>query len=218
MENLCTRTLRVLKYEKTKYKNSGHSQNRQRQTAPESSGEVHGTDEETDVQMLESEQLLLNDRLHEDGYQIETVHPFFIADTASKEDVGNYEIRWYEGDEIEQFRGDDRFGEAYAFCSDAPDVIGVAAIYNGNIWGMAGASCDSPTMWQIGINVGKQHGHSGIGKMLVMLLKNEILKRGILPYYGTSMSHIASQRVALGAGFVPAWAELATSRIEVKTQ
>lgn len=161
---------------------------------------------------------LLNDRLHEDGYQIETVHPFFIADTASKVDVGNYEIRWYEGDEIEQFRGDDRFGEAYAFCSDAPDVIGVAAIYNGNIWGMAGASCDSPTMWQIGINVGKQHGHSGIGKMLVMLLKNEILKRGILPYYGTSMSHIASQRVALGAGFVPAWAELATSRIDVRTQ
>ena len=48
----------------------------------------------------------------------------------------------------------------------------------------------------------------GIGSMLVAVLKNEILKRGKLPFYGTSMSHIASQRVALGAGFVPMWAEL----------
>ena len=50
------------------------------------------------------------------------------------------------------------------------------------------------------------------GKLLVGLLKNEILKRGILPYYGTSLSHIASQRVALGAGFAPAWVELTVRR------
>ena len=49
--------------------------------------------------------------------------------------------------------------------------------------------------------------------VVVTLLKNEILRRGILPYYGTSMSHLASQRLALAAGFVPAWAELTTSVI-----
>ena len=43
---------------------------------------------------------------------------------------------------------------------------------------------------------------------VVAIIKNEILSRGKLPFYGTSMSHIASQRVALAAGFVPAWAEL----------
>lgn len=43
---------------------------------------------------------------------------------------------------------------------------------------------------------------------LVKNIKNEILGRGRLPFYGTSMSHITSQRVALAAGFVPAWAEL----------
>ena len=31
--------------------------------------------------------------------------------------------------------------------------------------------------------------------------------------YGTSMGHIASQKVALGAGFIPAWAELVTDKI-----
>ena len=48
---------------------------------------------------------------------------------------------------------------------------------------------------------------------LVTELKNELLRRGILPFYGTSPSHLASQRLALGAGFVPAWAELVTSRV-----
>ena len=48
----------------------------------------------------------------------------------------------------------------------------------------------------------------GVGSLLVGLLKNELLDRGILPFYGTSMSHIVSQKVALNAGFSPAWAEL----------
>ena len=81
------------------------------------------------------------------------------------------------------------------------------------ILGMAGASCDSDTMWQIGINVEDIERGNGIGTMLVALLKNEVLKRGKLPYYGTAMSHVASQRVALSAGFVPAWVELCTSKL-----
>lgn len=43
---------------------------------------------------------------------------------------------------------------------------------------------------------------------LVEIIKNEILNMGKLPFYGTAMSHIASQRVALNAGFYPAWIEL----------
>ena len=53
-----------------------------------------------------------------------------------------------------------------------------------------------------------------IRTMLVTLLKNEILRRGCLPYYGTAVSHIASQKAALGSGALPAWAELAASRTE----
>ena len=34
-----------------------------------------------------------------------------------------------------------------------------------------------------------------------------------LPYYGTAASHVASMRVALNAGFRPAWAEVATREL-----
>jgi len=114
----------------------------------------------------------LNDKLHECGYRIAMAHPFYISDKTSEVETGDYEIRYYRGSEIEQFRGDDRFEEAYSFCKEAPDVIGVAAIRDGKILGMAGASADSDTLWQIGINVDPLAGGMGIGKVLVSLLKN----------------------------------------------
>jgi len=155
----------------------------------------------------------LNNRLCQEGYQIEMVHPFYVAENISEVDTAEYEIRWYEREAIELFRGNDRYNEAFAFDQAAPDVLGVAALREGQILGMAGASSDSPTMWQIGINVHPESREAGIGTMLVSLLKNEVLRRGYFPYYGTSMSHIASQRVALGAGFLPAWAELVTAKM-----
>ncbi len=153
----------------------------------------------------------LNDRLHAAGWQIETVHPFYIAEQPSALPEMPFALRFYEAAEIEQFRGDERFGEAFCFDPSAPDLLGVAALDGERILGMAGASGDSPTMWQIGINVLPEARGRGIAKTLVSALKNEVFRRSILPFYGTSFSHLASQRTALAAGFLPAWVELATS-------
>lgn len=155
----------------------------------------------------------LNEWIHAYGYQIAHAHLFFLPCNTDQFPNNGYDICWYESDEIETFRGESRYSNAYGFCEKAPDVLGVSASRNGNIVGMAGASCDSPTMWQIGIDVDQDMRHQGIGKLLVSMLKNEILKRDILAFYGTGMSHIGSQNVALGAGFRPAWAELSTSTI-----
>jgi predicted GNAT family acetyltransferase len=59
--------------------------------------------------------------------------------------------------------------------------------------GMAGASEDSKTLYQIGINVLPKYRGKGIGTNLVALLKQELLKRGKVPFYGTSVSHIISK-------------------------
>lgn len=142
------------------------------------------------------------------GCRVGQAHPFYIATEKSEVYTKEYEIKIFVGDELEQFRGDERFGEAFIF-DDAPkDEIGVGAYKDGRVLGMAGATSDSDMMWQIGINVMPEAEDLGIGTMLVKIIKNEILDRGRLPFYGTSMSHITSQRVALAAGFVPAWAEL----------
>ena len=144
------------------------------------------------------------------GGQVAMAHPFFVSDTPQETGSGGFDIRWYEEEEIGAFRGDDRFREAFSFEPDAPDMLGVCAMQGGEILGMAGASADSERLWQIGIDVVPEARGRGIGVLLVRLLRNRILETGRLPFYGTGMSHIASQRVALAAGFVPAWAELST--------
>lgn len=155
----------------------------------------------------------LNEVLREFGYRIRKIHPFFISDRPVPVDIGDYEIRWYRGEEIQRFAGDKRFDAAFSFCDAAPDVIGVAALQEGKILGMAGVSADSPDLWQIGINTEPEARGRGIAPMLVGLLRNAVLEEGKLPYYGTAFSHINSQKVAIRSGFAPAWSELITDKI-----
>lgn len=151
---------------------------------------------------------ILDEKMREYGCHIGQVHPFYIATDKTIVNTKGYEIKKYIGNEIEQFRGDNRFDEAFIFSDLPKDEIGIAALKNGKIIGMSGATSDSGMMWQIGINVMPEAEGLGIGTMLVEIIKNEILNMGKLPFYGTAMSHIASQRVALNAGFYPAWTEL----------
>ena len=117
-----------------------------------------------------------------------------------------------EGNHFLQFKDDDRFDEAFCFSEESPDVLAVAAIKDDEIVGMAGASADSPSFWQIGINVNKNFEGRHIATGLVSMLKADILKKEIVPYYGTSFSNLASQHVAAKAGFEVAWVELITER------
>lgn len=150
----------------------------------------------------------LNRELAAFSAEIRYRQPFYIADKAAPVDTGDFTIVRYAPAEIEQFRGDEHFGDALGFCPDAPDMLAIAALKDGHILGMAGASGDSPFLWQIGINVLPEARGQGIAEMLVSLLRNDVLAAGRLPFYGTSISHLASQRVALKSGFLPAWFEL----------
>lgn len=158
----------------------------------------------------------LDEILKPHGCRVSRFHPFFVSDAPAEVDTGRWEIQWYEQADIEQFRGDGRFTSAFTFLASAPDLLGVAAIRDGEICAMAGASGDSPKMWQIGINTLPHARKQGAAGMLTALLRNEILRRGALPFYGTALSHIASQKTALNAGFRPAWSELVVEKQDPK--
>lgn len=154
----------------------------------------------------------LDEILAEDGYQIKTAHPFFIPRDDNVCEMNGIEVKKYNQEEILQFKGDERFDEAFCFDKCSPDVLAVAAIVENEIVGMAGASADSPYFWQIGVNVNKEFEGRHIASGTVSILKHDILEKGIVPYYGTSFSNLASQHVAAKAGFEIAWVELITEK------
>ena len=79
-----------------------------------------------------------------------------------------------------------------------------------HIIGLAGCSADTALFWQIGIDVLPKYRGMGIGTKLVQLLKNEIIRREAIPFYGTSLSNLHSWNIALQCGFYPAWIEIET--------
>lgn len=99
------------------------------------------------------------------------------------------------------------FRDAIQYSRDCPrpDVLVTLAKTDGHIVGMAGASSDCEKMWQVGMDVLPEYRNRGLAAYLVNRLTLDILNRGFVPYYGTSHSNIASQRVAHRAGYYPAW-------------
>ena len=177
----------------------------------------------------------LDEKLREYGHEIYDTHIYFLPEAGSESETAQdmSKLTWYEQEEILRFKNSNRFSQALSFWEGQPDMLAVAAmrdewqaasISNPNqesvdertgkdfdqshMCTMAGASRDGEYLWQIGINVDEDHAGQGLGYRLVRALKEEILRRDKVPFYGTSESHTLSQTVGLKAGFAPAWTEV----------
>lgn len=94
------------------------------------------------------------------------------------------------------------------------DVLGVGAYSKEKLIGLAGASADCDTMYQIGIDVLPEYRRQGIASALTSRLALEIIKLGKVPYYCAAWCNIKSVRNAIKCGFTPAWVELTARDIE----
>lgn len=159
--------------------------------------------------LAEPENLIkIHEKLQEYGQRLADTHHHYIPARNMTPVSQNYDVKWYEQDEIEVFRGDNRFWEALLFDESTPDMLAVCAMDGDTILGMASVTRDTELMWQIGVNVTPEGRGKGIGAYVTALLKEEVLKRGIVPTYATVESHIKSQKVAFRAGFEPAFYEI----------
>ena len=153
--------------------------------------------------------LPLEQELNKHGYTLTGTYHMFLPDGPAKAGK-NYPVKWFYGDEIFKFYGDERFPNAICpeFKPKRPDRIVVCAYDGDTIMGMAGCSEDAPHWLQIGIDVIPEYRSKGVGTYLVTLMKNKILERGEIPFYGTSVSNYHSWNIALNSGFRPAWVEI----------
>ena len=160
--------------------------------------------------------LPLEKELNRLGYTLSQTHHLFLP-TENVLPERNYPVKWFFGrEEISQFYGDKRFPNAICaqYLEWRPDTIVVCAYDGEKIMGMAGCSEDTEGWQQIGIDVMPEYRSNGVGTYLVTLLKNELLKRGDIPFYGTSLSNYHSWNIALNCGFRPAWVEVGAGKVE----
>jgi len=155
---------------------------------------------------------LLNEELKRYGKCVGMMVEYFLPDITKSRDVKpDFDFSILRNDDITDLYGDDRFHNAlrYARHSERRDVIAVVGYRNKEIVGIAGASNDSTTMWQVGIDVVPAYRGKGVASVLTRVITDEILSQGIVPFYGTTWSHIASKNTAIDSGYKPAWVELA---------
>ena len=88
------------------------------------------------------------------------------------------------------------------------DRLAVGAYDGGRLIGMAGASADCDSMWQIGIDVLPEYRRQGIASALTSRLALEILERDKVPFYCAAWCNIPSGRNAIRSGFRPAWVQM----------
>ena len=117
----------------------------------------------------------------------------------------DYQIKWFEADQIPSLYPDKRFKNALAY--KPKDVLAVVALDGDEITAMAGAGNYKKEMWQIGIDTMPAYREKGFAAYLVNLLATEICRRGFIPYYTTWSANLPSTWVALKSGFLPAWIE-----------
>ena len=147
--------------------------------------------------------------------------------------VTHLRVELLDAEQIERFRGDKRYSNALGFSERRPDVLvlaaypvgedapeasdaavaGESAPMHADPIAMVGLSDDSPIMRQIGIDVLPAFRGAGIASALVRDAARLTLAEGYLPFYGTSPSHILSQRVAMNAGLVPTWWEYVSTSL-----
>ena len=159
---------------------------------------------------------VLNSEFLKYGKCVCHIAEFFLPDVDKQVMINdNVEIKILSEDEIPSLYKDDRFHMALGYDSegDKKDVLATVGYIDGKIAGMAGASNDSDTMWQLGIDVLPQYRRLGIASSLTKILTDEILKLGIVPYYCTAWSNIASKNNAIKSGYKTAWVEMAVKDI-----
>ena len=159
--------------------------------------------------------LPLERKLNTFGYTLTQTHHMFLP-VGDVMPQGEFSVKWFYDREIDRFYGDQRFPNAICstFLPHRPDRMVVCAYDGDKIMGMAGCSEDAPRWMQIGIDVMPEYRSRGIGTYLVTLLKNKILAKGDIPFYGTSLSNYHSWNIALGSGFRPAWVEIGAKLID----
>lgn len=156
---------------------------------------------------------VLDAMLEREGYKICFMAEYFLPDLeVLKERRCPYPIEIVSHNELEPLYQPE-WENALCTRRKKYERMAAAALDKTRVVGLAGASADCGTMWQIGIDVLPGYRRQGLASALTSRLALEILNRGKVPFYCAAWSNLGSVRNAIRSGFRPAWIEMTAKPI-----
>lgn len=150
----------------------------------------------------------LNDSLEKYGLKVCFMAEYFLPDVEKLRLLPcEYETRLLNKGDFANLYTDEW---SNALCKERAeyDMLCIGAYDGEKLVGLAGASADCETMYQIGIDVLPEYRRKGIASALTSRLALEIIALGKVPFYCAAWCNIKSVRNAIKCGFRPAWVEL----------
>jgi GNAT superfamily N-acetyltransferase len=158
---------------------------------------------------------VLNDKLMEHSMKVCFMAEYFLPDMNVLAPLKcGYEIKILKPKDFADLYTDE-WGNALSEKRKEYDVIAAGAYDGEKLIGLAGASADCDTMWQIGVDVLPEYRKKGVAAALTSRLACEIVKLGKVPFYCCAWSNIGSARNAIKSGFRPAWVEMTAKSLEI---
>ena len=156
---------------------------------------------------------VLNDELLKHGHKICFMAQYFLPDMNALKPLNcEYEVRLLESDDFRHFYKPE-WSNALSDKRRHLDMLAVGAYDGGELIGLAGASADCDTMWQIGVDVLPEYRRKGVASALTSTLAFDVAARGKVPFYCCAWSNIGSVRNAIKSGFVPSWVEMTAKSV-----
>ncbi|BCN30985.1 GNAT family N-acetyltransferase [Anaeromicropila herbilytica] len=148
------------------------------------------------------------------------VNPYFLPyfnNIRSFKKTDDYEFDIVEKCDIAKLYKYKGFDYALQYTSNSfhPEVLAIVVKQKGDVVGIASATAECETMWQINVDVLSPYRGNNLATIMVNALTFEVLNRGIVPYYSTDCSTLASQRVAVKSGYIPTWSHCFRTRLEL---
>lgn len=155
---------------------------------------------------------LIDKKLGEYGQRIASARLYLTPDGRMHEAAPGLRFKELTARQIAAFESDGRVDEAFVYCDHVSNALGMA-LYDerGEMCAVAGATDNGEYLWELGIN-SFSDGH-GYGAALIAEISRKVMDMGKVPFYNTELSHMASLRVALKAGFVPGFCELRSEEV-----
>lgn len=157
---------------------------------------------------------ILDEKLAKFGYKTCFMAEYFLPDITQLQAIEcPYELRVLYPEDFAKFYKP-KWANALRKEKKELDVLAVGAFDKDKLIGLAGASEDCETMYQIGVDVLPAYRRNGVASSVTSRLALEILNLGKVPFYCAAWSNIKSVRNAIKSGFRPAWVELTARSFE----